>query len=78
MLRLAHRGEVRLGVWADGPVYHFFLNDHFQFSVIDKNYRVGGIGVFASSTGTTPVTVSFSDLVVYAVNYSLPAPTPLP
>lgn len=71
-------GQVRLGVWAVGSVYHFFLNDHFQFSVTDKNYRTGGLGVFASSTGNTPVTVSFSDLVVYDVNYSLPTPMPLP
>ncbi len=71
-------GEVRLGVWADGPEYHFFLNDHYQFSVIDKNYLAGAIGVFAASTGATPVTVSFSDLVVYEVNYPLPTTTPLP
>ena len=63
-------GEVRLGVWAVGSEFHFFLNDHYQFSVTDKNYRAGGIGVFAPSTGATPVTVTFSDLEVYDVTYS--------
>jgi hypothetical protein len=71
-------GEVRLGVWADGPEFHLFLNDHFQFSVLDKNYRTGSVGVFAVSTGATPVTVAFSDLAVYDVVYSLPTTTPLP
>ena len=71
-------GEVRLGVWAVGPEFHFFLNEHYQFSVIDKNYLSGGIGVFATSTGATPVTVTFSDLVVYDVTYSLPTTTPMP
>jgi hypothetical protein len=70
--------EVRLGVWAVGSEFHFFLNDRYQFSVTDKNYRAGGIGVFAASTGATPVTVAFSDLVVYSVTYSLPTTTPMP
>jgi hypothetical protein len=70
--------EVRLGLWAVGPEFHFFLNDRYQFSVIDKNYRTGMLGVFAASTGTTPVTVTFSDMVVYDVTYSLPTTTPMP
>jgi hypothetical protein len=71
-------GEVRLGVWAVGSEFHFFLNDHYQFSVVDRNYRAGGIGVFAVSNGDTPVTITFSDLVVYDVIYSVPTTTPLP
>jgi hypothetical protein len=70
-------GEVRLGVWASGSDFHFFLNDHYQFSVSDKNYPAGAMGVFAQSTGDTPVTVVFSDLVVYDVNYDPPL-TPKP
>ena len=70
--------EVRLGVWAVGSEFHFFLNDRYQFSVIDKNYKAGMLGVFATSTGTTPVTIAFSDLVVYDVTYSLPTTTPMP
>ena len=71
-------GEVRLGVWAVGSEFHFFLNDHYQFSVTDKNYPAGAIGVFARSTGDTPVTVTFSDLVIHDVTYTPPATTPHP
>ncbi len=71
-------GEVRLGVWAVGSEFHFFLNDRYQFTVTDKNYRLGAIGVFAVSNGATPVTVAFSDLAVYDVTYSLPTATPMP
>lgn len=71
-------GEVRLGVWASGSEFHFFLNDHYQFSVRDSNYPSGTIGVFAKSSGDTPVTVTFSDLMIYNVTYSPPAITPNP
>lgn len=68
-------GQVRLGVWADGQDLHFFLNQRYQFSVQDKSYASGAIGVFAHAGGSTPVTVTFSDLAVYAVTYQ-PSPTP--
>ncbi len=71
-------GEVRIGVWAVGPEMRFFLNGRYQFSVNDKNYLSGGLGVFARSAGDTPVTVTFSELVVYAVTYSPPTRTPSP
>lgn len=71
-------GEVRLGVWAVGTELRFFLNGHYQFSVTDKSYPSGTIGVFARALGDTPVTVAFSDLVVYEVNYSPPTPTRSP
>ena len=71
-------GEVRLGVWAVGSEFRFFLNGHYQFAANDKNYGSGGIGVFAHAAGDTPATVTFSDLAVYAVSRSgVPAvPTP--
>ncbi|HEY2980753.1 MAG TPA: hypothetical protein VGJ22_06200 [Anaerolineales bacterium] len=62
-------GEVRIGVWASGTEMRLFLNGRFQFSVTDANYLSGGVGVFARSNGDTPVTVTFSDLVVNAVEY---------
>jgi hypothetical protein len=71
-------GEVRMGVWANGPEFRFFLNDHYQFSVTDRNYASGGIGVFARSAGATPVTVTFSDLAVYEVIYAIPKGTSNP
>jgi hypothetical protein len=57
-------GEVRLGVWARGSEFRFFLNDRYQFTVIDRNYVAGGIGVFAQAGGDTPVVVTFSGLRV--------------
>jgi hypothetical protein len=71
-------GEVRLGIWAAGSEFHFFLNDHYQFSMSDKSYPTGGIGVFAQSAGDTPVTVTFSDLVISEVTYHPPIATPKP
>ncbi len=71
-------GEVRLGVWAVGPEMRFFLNGRYQFSVSDKSYPAGAIGVFAHSAGDTPVTVTFSDLVVHEVDDQPPALTPQP
>jgi len=71
-------GEVKLGVWAVGSEFHFFLNDHYQFSMSDRNYSAGAIGVFARSTGDTPITVTFSDLEIYNITYALPSATPLP
>lgn len=60
-------GQVRLGVWAVGKEFHFFLNGHYQFSTTDASYGSGAIGVFAHAAGSSPVTVAFSDLAVYAV-----------
>ncbi len=71
-------GEVRLGVWASGTEFHFFLNGHYQFAVSDPTLKQGAIGVFAHATGSTPVTVLFSDLSVYNVSYIPPTATPTP
>jgi hypothetical protein len=69
-------GEVRIGVWAAGPELRLFLNGRYQFSIVDYNLSSGTVGVFARSAGDTPVTVTFSDLVVRAVDYIPPEPTP--
>ncbi len=71
-------GEVRIGVWAVGTELRFFLNGRYQFSVSDKNYASGAIGVFARSAADTPVTITFSDFVVYDVTYLPPTRTPKP
>ncbi len=71
-------GEVRMGVWAVGSDLRFFLNGRYQFSVSDKNYPSGTIGVFAHSVADTPVAVTFSNLAIYDVNYSPPTKTPRP
>jgi len=71
-------GQARLGAWAAGQEFHFFLNGRYQFSAIDKSYPAGAIGVFAHAAGTSPVTVTFSDLKVYGVTYEPTATPPVP
>jgi hypothetical protein len=71
-------GEVRIGLWAVGSEMRLFLNGRFQFSVVEKTFPSGGLGVFARSNGETPVTVTFSDLTVYDVGYEFPTRTPSP
>ncbi len=69
-------GEVRMGVWASGSDLRFFLNGRYQFGVTDATLSSGALGAFARSTGTTPVTITFSDLSVYSVTYTAPTATP--
>ena len=71
-------GEVRIGIWAVGNEMRLFLNGRYQFSISDSNYASGTLGVFVNSAGDTAMIVSFSDLTVQRVNYSLPPKTPLP
>ena len=71
-------GEVRIGVWAVGSEMRFFLNDRYQYTIEDGTYLTGTIGLFVSSSTTTPTSVSFSDMVVYAVSYKRPTPTRIP
>jgi hypothetical protein len=70
--------QVLLGVWAVGREMRFFLNNNFQFSMIDPVFPTGTFGFFAYATGKSPVTISFSDLSVYSVSYIPPTPSPLP
>jgi hypothetical protein len=57
----------KLAVWAVGKEMRFFVNDLYQFTVKDPLLPSGALGVFARSAGDLAVTVSFSDLRVYAV-----------
>ncbi|MBA4380317.1 MAG: hypothetical protein C0393_06535 [Anaerolinea sp.] len=66
--------EVKMGVWAVGSEMRFFLNDRHQFTVRDPLFKQGTLGVFVKSEGASPVTVSFSELIVYAVTYASPTP----
>jgi hypothetical protein len=56
--------RARIGVSAQGKEFHIFINDVLQFSFQDPVFERGALGVFARSAGETPLTVSFSDLVV--------------
>ena len=71
-------GEVRIGVWAVGGDIRLFLNGRYQFSIQDKSFPSGAIGVFARSEGAMPMSVTFSDLKVYDVDYVPPTRTPGP
>jgi len=75
---LGSPGDVRLGVWAVGDEMRFFLNGRYQFSVVDRNLHSGRLGLFAESAAETALTVTFSDLVVRAVDYIPPPPTQTP
>jgi hypothetical protein len=67
--------EVRIGVWVFKSELRFFLNGNLQFRVSDNNLPSGSIGFFVRSAGSTPITVSFSDLAIRKLNYS-PVATP--
>lgn len=56
--------ESRLGVWAVGGEFRFYINGELQFTVSDNQIAQGSLGVFARSTGENAVTISFADLVV--------------
>jgi hypothetical protein len=71
-------GKVEIGIWAVGPEMRLFLNGRYQFSITDPSFPSGALGVYVRATGDTPVTVTFSDLKVYDVHYTLPTHTPLP
>lgn len=60
--------ESRLGIWVNGKVLRFFINDQYLFGVEDRFLKNGSLGVFARSAGDNAVTVLFSDMIVRSVN----------
>lgn len=58
----------RLGVWINGNVMHFYINDIFQFSIQDPSITEGTIGVFARASGDNQVTINYSNLDVFEVS----------
>jgi len=71
--------SMRLGAWFSGAELRFYVEGVEVFRTREPLYDKGQIGVFARASGGTPVTVSFSDLVVYAIDPSaLPTRTPFP
>lgn len=70
---------LHLGVWMAGSEMRFFVEGVEVFSTREPLYTSGVVGVFARASGETPVTVSFSDMVVYSIDTaSLPTRTPFP
>lgn len=72
--------QARLMVWMVNDELRFFVNDIFQFSARDLTYPKGKVGVFARQAADTPITVSFSDLIVRGIlpDFVLPKATPNP
>ena len=74
--------NLRLAVWARGKELRFFVNDVYQFTVTDAVFSSGRVGVFARSMGNSAVSISFSNLAVYALDdnaipTAVPSATPV-
>lgn len=69
---------LRIGVWASGSTLRIFIYDEMQFEVSDTIWTRGQLGLFATSAGEVPLTVSFSDLKVYRAAGLVPLPTVTP
>lgn len=71
--------SMRLGAWMAGSELRFYSQGVEVFRTREPFYAGGKIGVFARASSDTPVTVSFSDLVVSGIDLSaLPTRTPFP
>jgi len=73
-------GTPKLGVWAYGREMRFFVNDVYQFTVVDPAFPRGLIGFYARSAGANAVTVNFSKLEVREISgipitQTTPSPT---
>ncbi len=55
----------RLAVWAKGDSFGFLVNQQLVLTFKDPKLSVGGLGVYARSASSQPVTVNFSDLLVW-------------
>jgi hypothetical protein len=68
---------LRIGVAAQGQDLQLFINGVYQFGVRDPVFTQGVVGVVARSSGDTPLTVNFSNMMVYEID-AAPVPTPGP
>ncbi|MCL4562272.1 MAG: hypothetical protein M1281_16875 [Chloroflexi bacterium] len=76
--RLGPPAPSRLGVWVTGTEMRFFVDGIYQFSAHDPVLHEGRLGLFARSAGDTPLTVNFSNLVVYQASAPSASTTPSP
>jgi hypothetical protein len=58
---------LELSVWASGSEMRFFVDDTLIFTVNDTVLYSGRLGVFIRARGEGPLTVSFSNLMIYAL-----------
>lgn len=61
---------MRVGIWAQGSDFRFFVDDVYQFSARDAWFAAGGTGAFARASGPGQLSVSFSALSVRALGGS--------
>jgi hypothetical protein len=71
-------GNVKMGIWAAGVEMRFFLNDRYQFSIVDPLFKSGGLGVYLNASSQEGMNISFSNLTVSSVTYVSPTPTVTP
>jgi hypothetical protein len=64
-----------LAVLAVGDTFHLFVNGFDAFSARDRSLSSGRVGLFARSSRSAQLTVSFDNLDIFAL---LPTPTPTP
>ncbi len=58
--------KMNIGILAKGSTLKFYINKVFLFETNDTVLAEGGFGLFAHSEGYSPLTVSFSNLELYA------------
>lgn len=68
---------LRMGVAAQGAELQLFINGVYQFGVRDPVFTQGVVGVVARASGEPPLTVNFSNMVVYEIG-AQPLQTPSP
>ncbi len=71
-------GQVKLGAWLAGVEMRFFLNDRFQFRVLDPVFKNGSLGMFIDSRSPVGMNIGFENLVISRVDYASPTPTSTP
>ncbi len=59
--------RVVLSVWASGSELRFFVNDVLLFTTTDSVIYTGRVGAFIRARGEGSLTVSFTDLSIYAL-----------
>lgn len=69
-----------IAIWSGGGQLRFYAGGIYQDYVVSPKTGAGVFGVFAQAAGTSPVSVSFSDMAAYDVNagFYMPTFTPIP
>jgi len=57
----------RIAIWAKGKEIRYYANDQHLFTIKDPSLLQGSLGFFIRSGGDNAVTISFSELAVYAL-----------